>query len=105
MQKECIKMRCMTANMVGRVVAAHGARAQLRVGRCAHDCGGEAARQCGAVCVARSGHAGDCEGRGGHGAAGLREEWRTLRRSGNAWRTACAGRARRSRGLRWRGAC
>ncbi|RNE95369.1 putative elongation factor 1-gamma (EF-1-gamma), partial [Trypanosoma cruzi] len=57
-----------------RVFAAHGARAPVRVGRCAHDCGGEAARRCGAVCVARPGHAGDCEGRGGHGAAGLREE-------------------------------
>ncbi|KAF8289630.1 elongation factor 1-gamma (EF-1-gamma), putative [Trypanosoma cruzi] len=57
-----------------RVVTAHGARAPVIVGRCAHDCGGEAARQCGAVCVARPGHAGDCEGCGGHGAAGLRED-------------------------------
>ncbi|KAF8304168.1 hypothetical protein TcYC6_0037660 [Trypanosoma cruzi] len=31
--------------------------------------------------------------------------WRTSRRSGSASRTACAGRARRSRGLCWRGAC
>ncbi|RNC41211.1 mucin-associated surface protein (MASP) [Trypanosoma cruzi] len=51
-----------------RVVAAHGARAPVLVGRCAHDCGGEAARRCGAVCVARPWHVGDCEGRGGHGA-------------------------------------
>ncbi|KAF8295358.1 hypothetical protein TcBrA4_0070650 [Trypanosoma cruzi] len=57
-----------------RVVAAHGARAPVIVGRCADDCGGEAARHSGAVCVVRPGHAGDCEGRGRHGAAGLREE-------------------------------
>ncbi|RNF09490.1 putative elongation factor 1-gamma (EF-1-gamma) [Trypanosoma cruzi] len=55
-----------------RVVAAHGARGPVRVGRCTHDCGGETARHCGAVCVVRPGHAGDCEGRGGHGAVRLR---------------------------------
>ncbi|EKF27288.1 mucin-associated surface protein (MASP), putative, partial [Trypanosoma cruzi marinkellei] len=38
-----------------RVVAAHGARAPVRVGRCAHDWGGEAARRCGAVGVVRGG--------------------------------------------------
>ncbi|RNF03157.1 elongation factor 1-gamma (EF-1-gamma) [Trypanosoma cruzi] len=62
------KMQCMTANPDPRVVAAHGARGPVCVGRCTHDCGGEAARHCGAVCVARPGHAGDCEGCGGHGA-------------------------------------
>ncbi|KAF8283223.1 hypothetical protein TcYC6_0026080 [Trypanosoma cruzi] len=56
------------------VVAAHGARVSARIGRSAHDWRGEAARRCGAVCVARPGHAGDCEGRGGKGAVGLREE-------------------------------
>ncbi|KAF8285310.1 hypothetical protein TcYC6_0010500 [Trypanosoma cruzi] len=36
-----------------RVVAAHAARAPVRVGRCAHDWGEVAARRCGAVCVVR----------------------------------------------------
>ncbi|KAF8277732.1 hypothetical protein TcBrA4_0110970 [Trypanosoma cruzi] len=62
------KMQFMTANLIDRVVPAHGASAPVRVGRCAHDCGGEAARHCGAVGVPRPGHAGDCGGRGGHGA-------------------------------------
>ncbi|RNF00681.1 putative elongation factor 1-gamma (EF-1-gamma) [Trypanosoma cruzi] len=74
MQKKDNKMQCMTNNMVGRVVAAHGARAPVIFGCCADDCGGEAARHCGAVCVVWPGHGGDCEGRGGHGAAGLRKE-------------------------------
>ncbi|RNC53980.1 putative elongation factor 1-gamma (EF-1-gamma) [Trypanosoma cruzi] len=56
-----------------RVAAAHGARAPVRVGRCAHHWGGEAARHCGAVGVARPGHAGDCKRRGGHGAVWLGE--------------------------------
>ncbi|EKF29275.1 elongation factor 1-gamma (EF-1-gamma), putative [Trypanosoma cruzi marinkellei] len=56
-----------------RVAGAHGARAPVCVGRCAHDWGGEAARHCGAVGVWQW-HAGDCEGRGGHGAVWLREE-------------------------------
>ncbi|KAF5219270.1 hypothetical protein ECC02_007783 [Trypanosoma cruzi] len=54
-----------------RVVPAHGARAQVRVRRCTHHWGGEAARHCGAVCVVWPGHAGGCEGRGGHGAVRL----------------------------------
>ncbi|RNF00489.1 putative elongation factor 1-gamma (EF-1-gamma) [Trypanosoma cruzi] len=88
-----------------RVVTAHGARARVRVERCAHGWGEVAARHCGAVCVV-------C---GGGMAAIVREvadtelldwgrRWRTLRRSGSAWRLrvlrgpddpeACAGGVR-----------
>ncbi|KAF8297344.1 hypothetical protein TcBrA4_0068710 [Trypanosoma cruzi] len=99
------KMQFMTANLIDRVVPAHGASAPVRVGRCAHDCGGEAARHVALWGVPRPG--------------ACRRLWRTWRtrscltgrrsltsrRSGSASRTTCAGRARRSRGLCWRGVC
>ncbi|KAF8307118.1 hypothetical protein TcBrA4_0020940 [Trypanosoma cruzi] len=98
------EMQCMTANLISRVVAAHRARAPVRVVRCAHDWGRVAARHCGAVCVVR----------GGGMAAIVRDvadaelldrgRWHTLRRGGSAWRLrvvggpddpeACAGGAR-----------
>ncbi|RNE97087.1 putative elongation factor 1-gamma (EF-1-gamma) [Trypanosoma cruzi] len=88
-----------------RVVAAHGKRAPLRVLRCAHDWGRVAARHCGAVCVVR----------GGGMPAIVREvadtellDWEEVAYVAARWErmaAACGGRARRSRGLCWRGAC
>ncbi|RNC56507.1 putative elongation factor 1-gamma (EF-1-gamma) [Trypanosoma cruzi] len=88
-----------------RVVAAHGTRARVRVGCCAHHWGRVAARHCGAVCVVR----------GGGMAAIVRdvadtelldwEEVAYVAAQRERMTAACGGRARRSRGLCWRGAC
>ncbi|KAF8289561.1 elongation factor 1-gamma (EF-1-gamma), putative [Trypanosoma cruzi] len=88
-----------------RVVAAHGKRARVRVGRCAHGWGEVAARHCGAVCGVR----------GGGMPAIVRDvadtellDWEEVAyvAAQRERRTAaCGGRARRSRGLCWRGAC
>ncbi|EAN86795.1 elongation factor 1-alpha (EF-1-alpha) [Trypanosoma cruzi] len=88
-----------------RVVAAHAARAPVRVGRCAHDWGEVAARRCGAVCVVRgrgmpaivrtwSTRSCWTEGGGGVrcGAAGVHDGLRVL--GGPDDPEACAGGAR-----------
>ncbi|EAN99583.1 elongation factor 1-gamma (EF-1-gamma) [Trypanosoma cruzi] len=67
-------MQCVTANLIGIWLQRMEHVRQYLLG-VALMIGEEGRHDIVALCVLwRPGHAGDCEGRGGHGAVGLREE-------------------------------